>query len=194
MRKDKDMFWENLITLCNKNGITPNSLCAKLGYSSATSTKWKNGSIPRSTTLRKLADYFGVTVEYLVGKEAEAPACADLPEDITRLTPHELDLIVAVREDTEKRRKVERILGIANKPKSSIGLTVDEMSLILAYRRTPDEQALIDKLLNVPDDSRGVLVYTAACSEDNRPDQYAYIDRDVWERIVNAPDSDESLI
>ncbi len=62
------MFWNNFVNLCNNKGKSPNGVCAELGYSTAIATKWKNGSIPRDTTLKKIADYFNVTVDYLLGK------------------------------------------------------------------------------------------------------------------------------
>ena len=61
------MFWEKFINLCNQKGISANAVCADLGLSNATATKWKNGAIPRATTLKKIADYFGTTVAYLTG-------------------------------------------------------------------------------------------------------------------------------
>lgn len=63
------MFWENFVKLCNNNGVSPNGVCADLGFSTAIATKWKNGSEPRSTTLQLIASYFDVTVDYLLGKE-----------------------------------------------------------------------------------------------------------------------------
>lgn len=60
------MFWNTFVKLCNEHGTTPSAVCSSLGYSSATSTKWKSGSLPRSTTLQKVADYFGCSVEYLL--------------------------------------------------------------------------------------------------------------------------------
>ena len=60
------MFWKKFVYLCNEKGIAPNTACSDLGYSTAIATKWKNGSVPRSTTLQKIADYFGVTPEYLL--------------------------------------------------------------------------------------------------------------------------------
>lgn len=63
------MFWNNFVILCNKIGKSPNGVCADLGYSTAIATKWKNGAVPRDTTLKKIADYFGVSVDYLQGKE-----------------------------------------------------------------------------------------------------------------------------
>lgn len=59
------MFWENFVNLCNKSGISPTALCEKLGYSNATATKWRKGSVPRYTTVQKIADYFDVSVDSL---------------------------------------------------------------------------------------------------------------------------------
>lgn len=66
------MFWEVFISLCNKNGIAPNNVCSALNLSNATATHWKKGATPNSTTLKKIADYFGVSVEYLKG-ESKSP-------------------------------------------------------------------------------------------------------------------------
>lgn len=60
------MFWDNFIMQCNQLGKSPNGVCAELGLSTAIATKWKSGSVPRDTTLKKIADYFGVSPESLV--------------------------------------------------------------------------------------------------------------------------------
>lgn len=60
------MFWSNFQQLCIKNGKFPNNVCSDLGFSSATASVWKRGSVPRETTLKKIAEYFGVTVEELL--------------------------------------------------------------------------------------------------------------------------------
>ena len=62
------MFWNNVCQLCNSNNISPNRLCSELGFSVATATKWKQGAVPRETTLLKIADYFGVSTAYLLGE------------------------------------------------------------------------------------------------------------------------------
>lgn len=67
------MFWDNFVTLCNQKGKSPNGACAELGFSANTATKWKQGSVPRDTTLRKIADYFGVTVDELLAEPAPSP-------------------------------------------------------------------------------------------------------------------------
>ena len=74
------MFWDKFVTLCSAKGISPNGVCADLGLSTATATKWKKGAIPRDTTLKKIADYFGVSTSYLLG-------VVDDPDPIALIDP-----------------------------------------------------------------------------------------------------------
>ena len=62
------MFWQRFTELCTSQNKFPNNVASELGFSNAASTHWKQGSVPRATALKKIADYFGVTVEYLKGE------------------------------------------------------------------------------------------------------------------------------
>lgn len=64
-------FFERYSQLCSSVNGTPNSVAKELGISSGSVTAWKNGTEPRSKTLTKIADYFDVSTDYLLGKEAE---------------------------------------------------------------------------------------------------------------------------
>ena len=69
------MFFERYSALCKEHDETPNSVAKKIGASSGSVTAWKKGTDPRNATLAKIADFFGVTTDYLLGKESEkAPA------------------------------------------------------------------------------------------------------------------------
>ncbi|MBR2422582.1 MAG: helix-turn-helix transcriptional regulator [Oscillospiraceae bacterium] len=69
------MFFERYSALCKEHDETPNSVAKKIGASSGSVTAWKKGTDPRNATLAKIADFFGVTTDYLLGKENEkAPA------------------------------------------------------------------------------------------------------------------------
>ncbi|MCR4692264.1 MAG: helix-turn-helix domain-containing protein [Firmicutes bacterium] len=59
--------------LCAKKGVSPSSVCQYIGISSAAYSQWKADTIPRNTTLKKMADYFDVSVDYLLGKEERNP-------------------------------------------------------------------------------------------------------------------------
>ena len=60
------MFWSVLIELCNRKGMKPNQVGKELGISSASFTKWKNGSTPTVDALIKISGYFNVSIDYLV--------------------------------------------------------------------------------------------------------------------------------
>ena len=63
------MFWENYVRLCNKINSKPNPIAKKLGISSGTVTNWKKGTMPQSGQLQKIADFFNVSIDYLLEKE-----------------------------------------------------------------------------------------------------------------------------
>ena len=65
------MFFDKLKKLCDEKGISTYKACTDIGLNRAAVAKWKNGSIPSGSTAAKLADYFGVTTDYLLGKETE---------------------------------------------------------------------------------------------------------------------------
>nr|DAY44569.1 MAG TPA: helix-turn-helix domain protein [Caudoviricetes sp.] len=68
-------FYENYVKLCNSVGKSPSAVAVELKLGKPSVTRWKNGAEPRDATLQKIADYFGVTVEYLKGEETKkAPA------------------------------------------------------------------------------------------------------------------------
>lgn len=68
------MFWDNFERLCREKGMKPTPAAAEIGFPSASVVKWRKGTIPRGTTLQKIADYFGVTVNDLL---ADTPARVD---------------------------------------------------------------------------------------------------------------------
>ena len=67
------MFKKIFIDLCNAQNESPSAVCMKLGLSNAAFSKWTDESVPRRATLQRMADYFGVSVDHLLGKE-KSPA------------------------------------------------------------------------------------------------------------------------
>ncbi len=61
------MFWKRFYNLCLRSGKRPNPIGKEIGLSSGIISKWKNGGIPNGETLMKLANYFDVSVDYLLG-------------------------------------------------------------------------------------------------------------------------------
>lgn len=68
------MFYDMFKLLCDKKGVSPTRAAKECGINGANVSLWKKyGYTPRSDALNRLADYFGVTVDYLLGKEKEPP-------------------------------------------------------------------------------------------------------------------------
>lgn len=66
------MFWTRFIELCNEAGKSPNAVAAACGIkSSGTVTGWSKGAIPRAPVLHKMAQYFHVSEDYLLGNVNE---------------------------------------------------------------------------------------------------------------------------
>ena len=64
------MFYDIFKDLCNKNAETPHAVCLKLGFSQAAASYWKkSGKLPKREHLEKIAEYFNVSVDYLLGRE-----------------------------------------------------------------------------------------------------------------------------
>ncbi len=61
------MFYDNFIKLCKEKGVTPSAVMRTIGLNKSSASYWKKGTTPSSDTLRKLADYFGVSMDYLSG-------------------------------------------------------------------------------------------------------------------------------
>lgn len=73
-------LYENINTLCNEHNVTPGGLCSKLGFRRSVLSDLKSGRKKSldTTTLVKIAAYFDVSVDFLLGTEKEK---SPTPED-----------------------------------------------------------------------------------------------------------------
>lgn len=78
------MFYDRFKQLCERKGVSCNKAALEIGLSNATPTKWKKtGATPAGDTLDKIAAYFGVSVDYLIGKETKkAPTDSGERKDV----------------------------------------------------------------------------------------------------------------
>lgn len=66
------MFYETYCELCQKHGLSPSGAATKIGFNRASVTMWKNtGKAPKQELLVRIAEFFGVTTDYLLGKEGQ---------------------------------------------------------------------------------------------------------------------------
>lgn len=136
------MFWNRFFELCASVKLKPNRVASIIGVSSASVTKWKNGTIPNSDTLLKIADYFAVSVDYLLGKTDDRFYCDE----------HMLDIINEL--DDKYLHQSPRNLIEAQRLKRE----ADEQ----AQKKQPTEKqaAAIDKIKNMsPDELQQAEVF-----------------------------------
>lgn len=64
-------LYENICNLCSEKNIKPGKMCVDLGLSKSLMTDLKAGrkKTIRVDTAQKIADYFGVTVDRVLGAE-----------------------------------------------------------------------------------------------------------------------------
>lgn len=66
------MFYDIFKELCAKKRTSPNAVCKELGFSNSTASFWKKANNPpKREALEKIASYFNVTVDYLLGKQEQ---------------------------------------------------------------------------------------------------------------------------
>lgn len=107
-------FYKRLRDLCEERNMTVNELVKILNLSSGSPTAWKNGAVPRTVTLIKIADYFGVSDRYLTGEEEQKN---NAPDELV-LTEDEIRILTAFREMSPERQKaLADLLGIADSQK-----------------------------------------------------------------------------
>lgn len=171
--------YSSIKRLCEQKGISPTTLCKQLDLSTSMTTRWKNGTIPRGVTLRKLADYFGVSEDEVLGISA-------IPQDLPEVVAFRQNFIRLCNQRGEAPSAVCLKVGLSNATFSQwddnsvprratltkladyFGVSVDalldppgnlcrtvsdeEYEIILALRRQPDMLTPVRRLLALPDE------------------------------------------
>ena len=79
-------LYENIHALCKERKITPGGLCGELGFRRSVLSDLKNGRKKSldTTTLIKIAEYFGVSVDYLLtGEETKKAPTQEGERELT---------------------------------------------------------------------------------------------------------------
>ena len=73
------MFYARYVALCSDRNISPSKVALECGFNKGSVSIWKKkyekgeDVKPTSEILIKIADYFNVSVDYLLGNESKAP-------------------------------------------------------------------------------------------------------------------------
>lgn len=87
------------------------AVAEELVFSNSMPTSWKNGALPRMSSRKKIADYFGITVEELMGTKKEPAGMGELDKQMQ-------EIVALLNSATpEQRNAVETLLRSRAKPK-----------------------------------------------------------------------------
>ena len=111
------MFYERLTNLCNQNHISMTNLITnELHMSVSNVTNWKKGIVPKSNTVQKIASYFGVSTDYLLGNDQKEKPLVNEDKELTEYlealrTRPEMKMLfqitkTATKADVEKAVKI----------------------------------------------------------------------------------------
>ena len=86
------------------------AVAEELVFSNSMLTSWKNGALPRMSSRKKIADYFGITVEELMGTKKEPAGMGELDKQMQ-------EIVALLNSATpEQRNAVETLLRSRAKP------------------------------------------------------------------------------
>ena len=114
------MFFDIFYDLCKKKGISCKKAAEDIGLSNSITTKWKKtGATPGGDSLQRIAEYFGVSIDYLLGKETKStPATGGEREDV--LDDVDIEFYGEYKELTEEDRATIRdMVSVMRKRRAS---------------------------------------------------------------------------
>lgn len=69
------VFYDKFIQICKSKGVSPSRAAIEAGLSKSTVTKWKTtpDAEPTGAAIKKITEYFGITIAELMGENEKAP-------------------------------------------------------------------------------------------------------------------------
>ena len=124
-------FIDRLNDLCKSKGISKRKLEQDAGLGTGSTSKWSQ-FMPNQTSLKKVADYFGVSVDYLLG-DTDDPVSEEMIQNLKR------------------RRESQYVTGLKESKSIQIpvlgtvvaGIPVEAVEEILDYEDIPEEMSYL---------------------------------------------------
>lgn len=116
------MFYDVFVSLCNEKKVTPTRAALDIGLSKSTPTTWKKrGLTPQGETLHKIAQYFNVSTDYLLGNEPQKEASSQKGDSAPQLQGVYLRLAKGAQELGLDEEDVDTILALYRKHRKNNG-------------------------------------------------------------------------
>lgn len=115
-------FFERYCSLCQRKGLQPmaHDTAKKFDVTNATITYWgQRGNVPKGETIVKMADYFGVSADYLLCRTDDETDYATNPPKLTEKQKRLLRMFENA--DEALQEKVFTFLEIAALPDKEAG-------------------------------------------------------------------------
>lgn len=122
------MFFDVLKKLCDDKGIAPSRVATEIGFSKGSVSYWKKqylkgvDSKPDSHTAAKIADYFNVSVDYLLGRTEDATNYTD--EDL--IASQNPNVLSHFNGDTKKAVEFQKAVDNDVKNERKIALFIEK--------------------------------------------------------------------
>ena len=95
-------MYEIFERLCKEKGVTAYRVCKETGLTTATISNWKAGRYtPKQEKMQKIADYFGVSLVYLMTGKDEKPSEPQLTPRDKRDIAKDLESMIKKLSDKE---------------------------------------------------------------------------------------------
>lgn len=134
--RDVLAFYTIFEQLCSERGVTPTQVARDNGITQQTVSHWKTrDSTPKAQTVQKLADYFGVSVDYLLGNVSEPFFYLDNQRIIREINSYSDDDLIP------QNRIAEALLKLNEDGQRVAAERVEELTEIPRYRATPRQEA-----------------------------------------------------
>ncbi len=102
-------FYEKVISLCKERGVSRSKMADDIGISRSAPKAWAQSSAPHFSTVKKVADYFGVSVSYFSAEAfpEESPSSLPAPSSVPPIGDIERELLsICERLDMKKKGKL----------------------------------------------------------------------------------------
>lgn len=133
-------MYERFAMLLKERGVTAYRVHKDTGIAQSTFSDWKNGkSVPGAEKLKTIADYFDVSVDYILGR-TQHPGVEVIPADPIKAAEYEAERIRMRDENRENMRQTLNAMAQQKSPQPEAEGDID---------------AMIDSILSELTDSKG---------------------------------------
>ena len=101
------MFWDKFQYLSEIKGIKPHAVLKELEISSGSANNWKKGTIPNGEILKKIADYFEVSIDSLLDFDENVSVRLSSKKSVLKklsAIPQRFNSLKAVVETTDEQK------------------------------------------------------------------------------------------